>query len=192
MFLWLIGIVAVVVFIALSVFVGLLVGRHARTDEGRLAILKIAFWLLATSSCVYFWSLLVLLIFGHYPRSVLLVVVPFATLICATIGMGLNICALREKIDFAKLPNPEEPAQREFQFRHQRLTRMAARVIIVFAMLQFESVALNYFTQLRTDADLAYQKILIDSRQDAIKHWLRKLPSADHSKSDELAVTARF
>lgn len=183
----LMGIAAVALFITLSVRIGVQIARYARSDEGWLAILKTSFWFLTVSTCCYFWTLVVLFVFGHYPRSILLVLIPFAALICATIGMGLSIVALNEKIAFAKLPDPDQPARREFQARHRRLTRMAARVIVLFALLLFENFALNYFIQLRTDADLAYKKMMIDSREDAVKHSLAKIRSAIELKSESPA-----
>ena len=136
---WLIGIAAAVLFV-LAILVGRLIVRHARTDEGRLTILKFSFWLLAFSSCVYFWALVAIWATGQHPGSVPAVLIPFAAMICATIGMGLSIGALREKIAFTRLPNPDESIRQEFQSRQIRRTKMAARVMLLFALLQFENV----------------------------------------------------
>jgi hypothetical protein len=183
---WLIGIAAAALF-AFAILVGRLIVRHARSDEGRLAILKFSFWLLAFSSCVYFWALVAIWATGQHPRSVPAVLIPFAAMISATIGMGLSIGALREKIAFGKLPS-DESTRREFQSRQIRRTKMAARIMLLFALLQFENAALNHFTHLRTDADLAYKKFLIDSREAAIKHSLTKIRSAVQLKSEPPAA----
>jgi hypothetical protein len=184
---WLIGIAAAVLFV-LAILAGRQIFRHARTDEGRLTILKFSFWLLAFSSCVYFWALVAVWATGQHPRSVPSVLIPFVAMICATIGMGISIGALREKIAFAKLPSPDESIRLEFQSRQLRHTKMAARVMLLFALLQFEDAALNYFSHLRTDADLAYKQFLIDSREDAVKHSIAKIRSAIELKSESPAA----
>jgi hypothetical protein len=182
MFAWFVGIALVVVIVALAIALGVYVAR--RPDEKRLTMLVAAFWLFLLFIVGIAITEIVFLATGHEFRPLLVALFPIATLSCIPVTLRLSIIALKNKIEFKQLPDPDEQEQLEFKTIKQRCARIGARVMLLFALLQFENGALNYVTQSKTDADRAYKTFLIDSRQDAIKHSLTKIQIAINTKSN--------